>query len=270
VSQAAELQRLVDDVLAIAENAGRAIMSIYTRRFGIMEKSDRSPVTEADLAAHEIILEQLETLTPGLPILSEEDTAPRFDERRQWRDYWLVDPLDGTREFIKGNGEFSVNIALISDHRPIMGVVYAPPNGTWYFAMRGRGAFKRVAHGALFPIQTRSWDGAHIVVAGSRAHRTERFEAFLRGFESYDVICLGSSLKSCLVAEGKADIYMRYGATSEWDTAAAQCIVEEAGGRLMDLDLNPLAYNTKESLINPSFMVVGDPRHEWRGYLPES
>lgn len=268
MTQTADPLRLLDSLLPIVDTAGRAIMAVYRRRYAIMEKKDCSPVTEADLIAHDIIVEGLERLEPGVPVLSEESRAPEFAERSTWRRYWLVDPLDGTREFIRGNAEFTVNIALIDHHRPVLSVVGVPPTGVSYYAARGRGAYKRSARGGLFPIRTRPWLGGHIVVAGSRSYRTARFEAFLRGFDSCEVLCLGSSLKTCLIAEGKADLYLRYGPTSEWDTAAAQCILEEAGGRLMDLDLNPLTYNTKDSLINPAFIAVGDPRHDWRSYLP--
>lgn len=268
MTQIADPLRLLDALLPVADRAGRAIMEVYRRRFTIMEKQDHSPVTEADLVAHDIIVEALEQLEPGVPVLSEEARAPEFAERGAWHEYWLVDPLDGTREFIRGNDEFTVNIALIDNHRSVLSVIGVPSTGEIYYAARGRGAFKRSARGGLFPIRSRPWMGGHIVVAGSRTYRTARFDAFLRGFDSCEVLCLGSSLKSCLIAEGKADLYLRYGPTSEWDTAAAQCILEEAGGRLMDLELNPLRYNTKDSLINPAFIAVGDPRHDWRSYLP--
>ncbi len=264
-----DLGSLAADVCNLAEVAGRSILDIYSRDFSVTHKSDLSPLTEADMASHYILLKGLESLTPTIPILSEEGDGVDFKERRTWPRLWLIDPLDGTREFIKRNGEFTVNIGLIYDSKPVLGVVYAPVTSECYFAYGGGGAYKRCGDGSAVKINTRRWNGKHITIAGSRSQRTANFESFLAGFSGYDIISLGSALKSCVIAEGRADVYARFGPTSEWDTAAAQCIIEEAGGCIMSLIGSPLLYNQKESLLNPSFLAVGDVNHLWRDYLPE-
>ena len=180
-----------------------------------------------------------------------------------------MDPLDGTREFIKHNGEFTVNIALIKEHRPLLGVIVVPVSGLCYYACDGQGAFKQVPNGNPESIRVRSYDPRHLVVAGSRSHGSDKLGKFLSTLGDHVLISMGSSLKSCLVAEGKADIYARFGPTSEWDTAAAHCIVEQAGGNLTDMSMNSLRYNTKESLLNPPFLVIGDGSHDWSVYLPD-
>jgi 3'(2'), 5'-bisphosphate nucleotidase len=258
---------LLESTLEVARAAGRAILTVYAQDFSVEHKDDRSPLTEADMAAHHIIVAGLQALTPGVPILSEEEAAISYAQRSQWRTYWLVDPLDGTREFIKRNGEFTVNIALIEDHQSVLGVIYVPVSGVCYYAARGAGAYREEPGAASQAIRVRSWQGGHITVAGSRSHSDKRFDRFIAQFDDHTIISMGSSLKSCLVAEGKADIYTRLGPTSEWDTAAAQCIVEEAGGSLLDTTMRPLRYNTKESLLNPFFIVCGDARHDWTKYL---
>lgn len=258
---------LLEPTVAIAREAGIQILEVYAQDFSVEHKHDRSPLTEADMAAHHTIVAGLQSLTPGVPILSEEEATIPFAERSRWRTYWLVDPLDGTREFIKRNGEFTVNIALVADHQPIMGVIYVPVSGVSYFACRGAGAFRQEPGDEPQAIRARLWQGGHITVAGSRSHNDERFDRFLAQFDDHTIISMGSSLKSCLVAEGKADVYLRLGPTSEWDTAAAQCIVEEAGGKLLDTAMHPLRYNTKESLLNPFFIVCGDGQHDWARYL---
>ncbi|MDX1252373.1 MAG: 3'(2'),5'-bisphosphate nucleotidase CysQ [Gammaproteobacteria bacterium] len=266
------LSALIGPVVDLAADAGRRIMEVYRREFSISHKEDLSPLTEADMAAHDAIFAGLAILSPELPVLSEEDAAIPFAEREKWRTYWLVDPLDGTREFIKRNGEFTVNIALIQDHRPVLGVVHVPVSDASYYAYTGGGACKQEPGKAVQRIHTRPYRGGRITVAGSQSHRSPEFDAFLArlGEGNYEVISIGSSLKSCLVAEGKVDIYPRLGPTSEWDTAAAQCVVEEAGGRLTDTALRPLRYNTKDSLLNPHFLVFGDAGHDWSKYVPES
>jgi len=258
---------LLKPAVEVARAAGLQILEIYARDFSVAHKDDRSPLTEADMAAHHAIVAGLRSLTPDLPVLSEEEAAIPYAERSRWSRYWLVDPLDGTREFIKRNGEFTVNIAVISDHQPILGVIYVPVSRVCYFACRGAGAFRQEPGGAPQPIRVRAWPGGPITVAGSRSHNDERFDRFLAQFAEHSMISMGSSLKSCLVAEGKADVYLRLGPTSEWDTAAAQCIVEEAGGKFLDTAMQPLRYNTKESLLNPFFIVCGDTRHDWAKYL---
>jgi 3'(2'), 5'-bisphosphate nucleotidase len=258
---------LLDGVIDIAADAGRRIVEVYNQEFTIQHKDDKTPLTEADMAAHDAIESGLPLLTPEIPILSEESAAISFSVRKKWQRYWLVDPLDGTREFIKRNGEFTVNIALIEDGTPVLGVILAPVTGMCYYGCRGHGAYKRTSDTPAQPIHTVSWQGRHIRVAGSRSHGSDAFNEFLSHFEDHELVVMGSSLKSCLVAEGKADIYPRFGRTSEWDTAAAQCIVEEAGGAIVDLNLQPLRYNTKESLLNPHFVVIGDTHHDWSHYL---
>lgn len=262
-----DIDRLIPSLIELAQDAGARIMAIYQAGFDVTHKSDQTPVTEADLAAHHAIVAGLEILTPELPVLSEESAEVPFSERSRWRTYWLVDPLDGTREFIKRNGEFTINIALIEEHQPILGLVYAPVSGVCYYAARGQGACKRGKDGTTKPIQVKSRCDARLIIAGSRSHPSSSFRAFLSKISDYEVITLGSSLKSCLVAEGKVDLYPRLGPTSEWDTAAAQCIVEEAGGLLTDLSLQPLRYNTKDSLLNPHFVVFGDCSRNWQQYF---
>ena len=246
----------LEHVIDIATEAGKEILKIYNTDFDVTHKADESPLTAADMAAHHTIVDGLTALTPDIP-----------DERSQWQRYWLVDPLDGTREFVKRNGEFTVNIALIDNHESILGVIYTPVSGLTYYAARGFGAFKKTPDGEATPIHTRRKEPKHSIIAGSRSHRGDSLNAFLERIGDYDIISMGSSLKSCLVAEGKADIYPRLGPTSEWDTAAAQCIVEEAGGRFTLTDLSPLRYNTKASLLNPHFLVMGDPEYDWTQFL---
>lgn len=258
---------LLTPAIEIAIQAGRKIIEIYESDFAVEHKDDDTPLTAADTAAHHLIDAGLRELTPDLPILSEESTAVPFAERRRWQRYWLVDPLDGTREFVKRNGEFSVNIALIDDHRPVLGIVYAPVLGVYYYACRGEGAWKRDAMNEPVRLHCRRWAGGRTIIAGSRSHRGGSLETFLTKLGDYELIPMGSALKSCLVAEGKADVYPRLGPTSEWDTAAAQCVVEEAGGRITDTAMRPLRYNTKESLRNPHFFASGDPAVDWSKYL---
>lgn len=262
-----EYKTILKDIITISMDAGHEIMGIYSTDFGATRKDDNTPLTEADMAAHHTIVAGLQKLTPDLPILSEESADVPFEERVKWDTYWLVDPLDGTREFIKRNGEFTVNIALIDQNCPILGVIYIPVSGITYFACKGAGSFKQARDCEPVKIKTRPKPSDITLVAGSRSHRGDSLVQFLNNIGKHEIISMGSSLKSCLVAEGKADIYPRLGPTSEWDTAAAQCIVEEAGGKLTDLQLNPMRYNTKKSLLNPDFFVFGDANHDWAQYL---
>jgi 3'(2'), 5'-bisphosphate nucleotidase len=257
----------MDEVVTIARQAGKAIMAVYEQGIKVQHKHDNSPLTQADLAAHNIIENGLATLVPELPVLSEESAAIPFATRLQWGNYWLVDPLDGTREFIKRNGEFTVNIALIENHRPVMGVVYAPALNLLFYAAEGQGAFRQLGSKDPQPIRARAIDPTQVTVAGSRSHASEELIRFLDRMGPHMLISMGSSLKICLVAEGRADVYPRLGLTSEWDTAAAQCVLEEAGGRLIDLDGNAFRYNFKESLLNPHFFAVGAGEHDWKQYL---
>jgi 3'(2'), 5'-bisphosphate nucleotidase len=266
-------QALINEVIKLSILAGERIMEIYDTDFDVEKKSDNTPLTAADMAAHNTIVDGLSKLTPEIPILSEESASIPFAERSQWQRYWLVDPLDGTREFVKRNGEFTVNIALIDNHESILGVIYTPVSGVTYYAERGAGAFKISASSSAPDtanakrIHSSTKIAERTLIAGSRSHRGDSLEAFLTRVGEYDIISMGSSLKSCLVAEGAADIYPRLGPTSEWDTAAAQCVVEEAGGCIIKTDGQALRYNTKDSLLNPHFLVIGDPDYDWCQFL---
>ena len=258
---------LTHEVLALARRAGERIVEIADGDYEIAIKGDDTPVTTADMAAHDIILDGLEALEPRLPVLSEESDEIPFGERNRWTSHWLVDPLDGTREFLRGNGEFTVNIALISDHRPLLGVVVAPVLDVAYFAAHRLGAWRQRGQGVPEPIHVRDVPPGGPTVARSRCPTTSpRLQRFLDRLGTHDEIAMGASLKSCLVAEGTADIYARLGPTGEWDTAAAQVIVEEAGGRIVDTASHELRYNLRESLINPHFLVFGDDRIDWAGH----
>ena len=258
---------LLGPAIEIAKQAGRRIMEIYESGFSVEHKEDQTPLTEADTAAHQIIDTGLRALTPDIPILSEESADIPYAERTRWPRYWLVDPLDGTREFIKRNGEFTVNIALVDGQEAVLGIVYAPVLGIYYYACRGQGAYKRDAMNEPVRIHVRERQEGRIIVAGSRSHRGGSLDEFLAKLGDYELIPMGSALKSCLVAEGKADIYPRLGPTSEWDTAAAQCVVEEAGGHITDTATRPLRYNTKDSLLNPYFFAFGGGSVDWSQYL---
>ncbi|MGB7289381.1 MAG: 3'(2'),5'-bisphosphate nucleotidase CysQ [Candidatus Macondimonas sp.] len=263
---------LLDPVVKLAAEAAQAILSIYAADFTVSDKDDTSPLTEADLAAHHVLVNGLSALTPEWPILSEEGGRPDFAERSRWGRYWLIDPLDGTKEFIKRNGEFTVNVALIDDHRPVLGVVHVPATGVYYAASVGRGAFKaEAAGGAVHAITVRPCPvDQRVVAVASRSHQSPEVAAYLERLGPCDLTSMGSSLKICLVAEGKADIYPRLGPTSEWDTAAAQAVLEVAGGQLTDLAGAPMRYNTKADILNPYFLAFGDAGRDWGAYLPRT
>ena len=266
--QPLDLAALLPVTVQIAQTAGEKVMSIYnTADFSVEHKGDDSPLTAADLASHQHIVDALTALTPHIPILSEESASIPFSERSQWQTYWLVDPLDGTREFIKRNGEFSILIALVHAQKPILGVVHAPALAETWFAAQGQGAFKHT-QGNTQTIQTRPTP-CPIKVMGSKSHRDAIMPQFLANIGAHDYDVMGSILKACLVAEGSADLYPRLGLTSEWDTAAAQIIVEEAGGYMTRTDMQPMLYNTGESLLNPYFFVFGRDYHDWSQYLPK-
>lgn len=262
-----DLKELLDPVIQIAYQAGKAIMEVYDAGFSVEHKSDHTPVTEADTAANKVIESSLKELTPHLPILTEETAPTSFSERQMWPRYWLIDPLDGTREFIKHNGEFTVNIALIDGDRSVMGVVYAPVIGVLYYAAKGQGAFKQTSINEPQAIHVREKCTEIKVIACGRSRPTEEVKRFIANLGEHKIIRIGSALKSCMVAEGKADLYPRLGPTSEWDTAAAQCVVEEAGGGIVDTAMQRLRYNTKDDLLNPHFFVTGDLSVNWSDYL---
>lgn len=258
----------LDSVVAIAREAGRAILDVYESDFDVGHKQDGSPVTLADRAAHRLIVTRLGALTPGLPVLSEETTVADYSDRARWKRFWLVDPLDGTREFVKRNGEFTVNIALIEDGRAILGVVYAPVSGVAYSGCIGVGAWREEGGGPRCEIHVRPCPARPVVVA-SRSHAGEALQAYLDQLGAHDTMRMGSSLKLCLVAEGRADLYPRLGPTSEWDTAAAQVVVEAAGGRVTDVHGVPLLYN-KPDILNPWFLASGAGDIDWTVGLNES
>jgi 3'(2'), 5'-bisphosphate nucleotidase len=258
---------LLGPLTDIAHRAGQAILAVYVTDFEVERKADRSPLTEADLAAHRCIVDGLGTLTPDIPVLSEESGEIPFTRRRRWPVYWLVDPLDGTREFVKRNGEFTVNIALIQNGRPIIGVVHAPALERTWLGCEGVGAFRIGAGNGRERIRTRPAPEGELKVVASRSHASKEVERLLQGLGEYERVPRGSSLKFCVLAEGGADFYPRLGPTSEWDTAAGQAVLEAAGGAVVDLEGRPLRYNREESLLNPHFLAYGDGGRDWLGLL---
>ncbi|MCA1714391.1 MAG: 3'(2'),5'-bisphosphate nucleotidase CysQ [Gammaproteobacteria bacterium] len=308
-----DIDALREGIIAIAREAAAAILAVYDSAFAVEHKADASPLTAADLAAHHCIVDGLERLRPEIPILSEEsaEDVPAM-VRRQWRRLWLVDPLDGTREFVKRNGEFTVNIALIDDGVPVLAVVQAPVTGALWHAQHGRGAFRRVlrpsdpstlqpfdpstlrqAQGSGLRAQgtglraqderalrqaqdelnvdvalhTRRPAVAPLRVAASRSHRDPRSELVMQRIGDCEPVALGSSLKFCRLAEGGMDVYPRFGPTSEWDTAAGQCVLEAAGGVVIDPRGRPLRYNQRDTILNGDFLALGDPQLPWRAWL---
>ncbi|MFQ5935004.1 MAG: 3'(2'),5'-bisphosphate nucleotidase CysQ [Acidiferrobacterales bacterium] len=261
---------LLPQARAIAADASSRILAVYERPFTVTEKQDGSPLTEADRAAHQLIVARLEALTPEIPVLSEESAGISYESRSGWTRFWLVDPLDGTKEFVKRNDEFTVNIALIENRKPVLGVVLAPALKVAYWACRGGGVFKQANSGAVQPIRVRRYTRGKATIAASRSHPGKKLSAFLQSVTQRqgppETLAMGSALKICLVAEGAADVYPRFGPTSEWDTAAAQCVIEVAGGRLTDLKNQPLAYN-KPSLLNPWFLASGAGDYDWIAHI---
>ena len=260
------LKELIEPVVVLAAEAGQAILEVYATDFDVQEKSDDSPLTQADLASHHCIVAGLERLTPDIPIISEEEGLPSFEERGRWQRYWLIDPLDGTKEFVNRNGEFTVNIALIDHHRPVLGVVYVPVQDKTYLGCEGHGAELREA-GNVTPIRVANSSSQPVRIVGSRSHRGSSLDIFLGRLGETDMLPMGSSLKFCVIAEGLADVYPRLGPTSEWDTAAAQAVVEQAGGKVLELDGKPLSYNAKEDILNPWFVVTGPADYDWLALL---
>lgn len=245
-----DLSHLLPQVIEIARSAGQMILEIYEKKqYEAYTKSDETPVTSADIAAHKFITERLSDLTPDIPVLSEEDADISLEQRAQWERYWLVDPLDGTQEFIARSGDFATIIALVDNNRPTMGVVYGPVSGVTYYAYNGKGAWKIPDMSDSVKIHTHKHEQPEqsIAIAISRRQDINRITNRMSSAWNYDLIPLGSAaLKACLVAEGAVDCYLRLGPTGEWDTAATQCIVEEAGGRILSTQLEPLSYNERE------------------------
>ncbi|EHH2420070.1 3'(2'),5'-bisphosphate nucleotidase CysQ [Vibrio parahaemolyticus] len=266
-----DLSHLLPQVIEIARSAGQVILDIYEKRqYEAYTKSDETPVTSADIAAHKLITERLSELTPDIPVLSEEAADISLEQRAQWQRYWLVDPLDGTQEFIARSGDFATIIALVDNNKPTMGVVYGPVSGVTYYAYSGKGAWKIPDMSESVKIHTHKHEqaGQNIAIAISRRQDINRITSRMSSAWNYDLIPLGSAaLKACLVAEGAVDCYLRLGPTGEWDTAATQCIVEEAGGRILSTHLEPLSYNERETLENPNFIVLGDPNLPWDDIL---
>jgi 3'(2'), 5'-bisphosphate nucleotidase len=250
----------ISQIIDIAEKAGNSIMEIYSQdNFSTTYKDDYSPLTLADITSHKLIEENLKGLRPKIPILSEESSNISYEDRCSWEAYWLIDPLDGTKEFINKNGEFTVNIALVVNAMPILGVVHAPSLDITYYAIKGMGAFKKTANKLIEKITVCDHRKRALKIVISRSHRGKRLESFLENINSetgeIEYIKMGSSLKFCIVAEGIAHLYPRLSPTMEWDTAAAQCIVEEAGGVVTDMAGNQIRYN-KKSLLNEDFIVL--------------
>ena len=257
---------LQEAVIVIAREAAAAILQVYENAFEVESKSDSSPLTAADMAAHHIITDGLGRLTPDWPVLSEEAADIPWETRRHWGRYWLVDPLDGTREFVKRNGEFTVNIALIDQNISIFGVVLAPVGGALWHGVLGQRAYRRDGQTDV-ELRTRVPASGTLRVAASRSHRDARTEALLARIGDAETIGLGSSLKFCRIAEGTLDVYPRFGPTSEWDTAAAQCILEAAGGAVLAPDGRAFRYNRRETLLNGDFIALGDPQLPWKSWL---
>ncbi|MFH6908935.1 3'(2'),5'-bisphosphate nucleotidase CysQ [Vibrio fluvialis] len=264
---AKDLSHLLPDVISIARSAGQLILDIYENKsYESYTKSDETPVTSADLAAHKLVVERLSELTPDIPVLSEEAANISLTTRGTWQRYWLVDPLDGTQEFIARSGDFATIIALVENNRPVMGVVYGPVSGVTYYAYSGKGAWKIPDMSESLRIETHKHElpGQSIAIAISRRQDINRITNRLSSQWNYELVPLGSAaLKACLVAEGAVDCYLRLGPTGEWDTAATQCIVEEAGGRILSTQLEPLSYNERDTLENPNFIVLGDADLPW-------
>ena len=251
----------------IATEAGRKILPFFQKSFAHRLKADSSPVTDADLAAHEHLVKALNQLNPRRVVISEESTASHALSDSITEEYWLIDPLDGTKEFMKGKREFTVNVALIRDGKSVLGVVHAPALGVTYLAQAGEGAWRQVSEDPHVPIRARSAVVQHLTVVASKDHSGPQVKRLLAKLNCPQVTSIGSSLKLCLVAEGRADLYFRDIPTMEWDTAAAQCVVEAAGGRVLTVDGEPLGYG-KPTLKNPSFIVLGDPNFNWRELAP--
>ncbi len=260
-------RKLLLQLIPVAEATGHLIKPYQHTDLTVTQKNDNTPVTEADLAAHRHITEYLAQLTPGIPCLSEESPQIMIQGRRDWHVYWLIDPLDGTREFINGGDAYTINIALIINHQPAIGLIHLPSSGETWYANRGDSAYYRDASGKQQIIQTRTLPSVAVVAIGYRRRFHGQLQHLLERLGAHEIIHRASSLKSCLVASARADLYPCFGPTSEWDTAAAQCIVEQAGGRITDMHMQPLSYNRRETLENPPFIVTGDRNYDWSSLL---
>ncbi len=247
---------LLPDVIRVADEASAKVLRIYQSDFKVSYKEDESPITAADVASHEIIVKGLHNISRDIPILSEEGAQAPWEERRHWRRFWLVDPIDGTKEFTQRTGEFTVNIALIEDGEPVMGVVTAPALKEAFWGIKGEGAHKRDRTGRIHRIRVAEPQATKRVVA-SKNHMNDETRAFIKALGAHKTLQAGSSLKFCRIAEGHADIYPRMGPTSEWDTAAAHAVLLAAGGNVHTLESKPLEYG-KEDVLNPYFIAAGN------------
>lgn len=263
-------EKLLNIALESAKKAGVEVMKYYRdKSFTANLKEDESPVTSADIAANDILMDQLQTLTPDIPIISEEVGTVPLAQRKNWARYWLLDPIDGTGEFIIGSGDFAVNIALIENGWPSMGVIHAPDHRLTYYAQNHLGAFKESNlqnNSRSHQIHVANYQEARrIKVAISKRQNIDLMGQYLSKDYDFDHVALGScSLKNCLIAEGGADCYLRIGVTGEWDTGASQCILEQAGGTIINSEFNPLTYNKRESLLNPDFLSLGNQNIPWQ------
>ena len=270
----AQIQPL-NDLLALAKStaveAGKAVLDIYEKgEYDSYEKDDESPVTSADYLANDIIVNALQAATPDIPIMSEEREIESLSERKHWHRYWLIDPIDGTQEFIARSGDFAVNIALIENNEPVIGVIFWPPGQTLFYASKGQGAFKESAQEQK-RMKVRQLDKpleSVLMIAISRRQSREKMMSRMNEERTYQTLPLGScSLKACFIADGQADVFMRMGVTGEWDTGACQCIVREAGGDIRDVNFEPLSYNQRDETTNPDFVVLGDQRVPWKSII---
>lgn len=258
---------LIPPLLTLIDAAGAAILEEYASGSAVELKADRSPLTQADRRAHQILEAGLRALSPAWPVLSEESPPAAIAARRSWTRFWLVDPLDGTREFLARNGEFTVNIALIDQHAPVLGVIAVPAAGIIYWGVPGHGAFKLQRGGSTEPISARPNAEMPLRVCGSRSHRGDSLRGFLQHVGPHELIPVGSALKFGWIAEGRADVYPRLGPTSEWDTAAGQAVAEAAGAAVITADGEPLRYNLRDTLLNPHFIVYADRSRDWSAAL---
>jgi len=263
----------LEELLAIAidssKKAGVEVSKHYKSGDYTSEiKEDNSPVTSADIAANDVLMAELQRLTPNIPIISEEVGAVPLAQRKDWPRYWLLDPIDGTGEFIIGSGDFAVNVALVENGWPVIGVIHAPAHQVTYYGQKGLGAFKEI-DGETVQIKVKPYDNQRkITVAISRRQQLSLMGQYLNKAYEYDYVALGScSLKNCLIAEGGADCYLRIGPTGEWDTGASQCILEQAGGTIIASEFSPLSYNQRESLLNPDFVSIGAQNIPWRDVI---
>jgi 3'(2'), 5'-bisphosphate nucleotidase len=248
-------KELIEELISISKEAGDAILKVYNSDFYYQIKDDLSPLTEADKLSNQIIYKRLKRLSPGIPILSEEDSNINYKVRSKWEKYWLVDPLDGTKEFIKKNGEFTVNIALIQNTKPILGVIYVPISNETYWGSKKEGSFYSDGQKTL-KIKVRKKDNKCLTILSSRSHPSVELHDFIKKFKEPEIIQKGSSLKLCLLAAGKGDIYPRLSPTSEWDIAAGHSILLGSGGNIYDLKGQQITYNKKSSFLNSDFLAV--------------